>query len=66
MDELIANPAGINVKLSQDDAWEWPLLDLLLLLLLLPSILTLATLCLHHVRVVRSVFFPSSHEAVTR
>lgn len=54
-DELLEHPGGVWVKLSQDDTWEWPLLDLLLMLLLLPSLLTIATLFVHHLRLVQSV-----------
>ncbi|KAL7416146.1 hypothetical protein BDY24DRAFT_381175 [Mrakia frigida] len=55
-DELLLStlpsPGGLEVRLYEDLGWEWPLLDLLLLLLLLPSLLTLATLTLHHFRLV--------------
>jgi len=53
-DELVLStlpaPGGLEIRLYEDLGWEWPLLDLLLLLLLLPSLLTLATLTLHHFR----------------
>jgi hypothetical protein len=51
----LPSPGGIEIRLYEDLGWEWPLLDLLLLLLLLPSLLTLATLTVHHFRLVQYV-----------
>lgn len=54
LDELEVSPNGaIAIRLEQDTEWENPLLDLLLGLLLLPSLLTVATLGLHHLRTAR-------------
>ncbi|KAH8926804.1 hypothetical protein BT69DRAFT_1317342 [Atractiella rhizophila] len=44
---------GLRIILSQDQTWSWPLLDLLLLLLFLPSVLTCITLIIHRWRIVR-------------
>ncbi|GAA95299.1 uncharacterized protein L969DRAFT_92441 [Mixia osmundae IAM 14324] len=44
---------GLAIVMSQDQAFDWPLMDLCLLLLFLPSVLTLLTLGLHRVRVAR-------------
>lgn len=53
-DELKASPNGtVAIRLEEDTEWEYPLLDLLLALLLLPSILTIATLGLNHIRTIR-------------
>jgi hypothetical protein len=54
LDELAVSSSGaIAVRLEQDTEWENPLLDLLLGLLLLPSLLTVVTLGLHHLRTAR-------------
>lgn len=54
LDELAVSPSGsIAIRLEQDTEWENPLLDLLLGLLLLPSLLTVATLGLHHLQTAR-------------
>lgn len=57
LDELNATSSssskGIQIGLSQDDDWERPLMDLLLLVLLLPSMLTIATLACHQLGIVR-------------
>ncbi|KAL8283759.1 hypothetical protein RQP46_005554 [Phenoliferia psychrophenolica] len=44
---------GLYVVLSKDELFAWPLLDFLLLLLVLPSLLTLLTVFTHRVRVMR-------------
>lgn len=45
---------GLQVILGRDDImWEWPLIDLAFILLLLPSFMTLATIIIHRVRLTR-------------
>lgn len=41
---------GLDVILSRDDALEWPLLNLALLMLLLPSFMTFSTVIVHRIR----------------
>ncbi|KAK4705231.1 hypothetical protein P7C70_g983, partial [Phenoliferia sp. Uapishka_3] len=48
-DELL----GLMVVMSKDELFAWPLLDFLLLLLFLPSLLTLLTVFTHRVRLMR-------------
>ncbi|CED84239.1 Predicted E3 ubiquitin ligase [Phaffia rhodozyma] len=43
----------VEIMLSQDEDWERPLMDLLLLILLLPSLLTITTLGCHQLGVIR-------------
>ncbi|PWN25774.1 hypothetical protein BDZ90DRAFT_62584 [Jaminaea rosea] len=44
-------PVGLEIILGRDDAlFEWPLLNLALLLLLLPSLMTFSTVIVHRVR----------------
>jgi len=45
--------SGLSVILSRDEQYDWPLSDLLLALLFLPSILTLLTLIMHRLRAAR-------------
>lgn len=45
---------GLDVVLGRDDImWEWPLLDLAFILLLLPSFMTLTTIIVHRIRLSR-------------
>jgi hypothetical protein len=45
---------GLEVILGRDDImWEWPLLDLAFILLLLPSFMTLTTIIVHRIRLAR-------------
>ncbi|GAA6048076.1 hypothetical protein JCM3770_000179 [Rhodotorula araucariae] len=45
---------GLEVVLSKDEVFAWPLLDLLFMLLFLPSLLTLVTVFVQRVRVARA------------
>ncbi|BGP37076.1 hypothetical protein JCM10449v2_000980 [Rhodotorula kratochvilovae] len=45
---------GLEVVLSKDEVFAWPLLDLLFMLLFLPSLLTLVTVFIQRVRVARA------------
>ena len=47
------HPTGLLVTLSKDELFAWPLLDLLLLVLFLPSLLTLLTVFTQRLRVIR-------------
>ena len=45
---------GLEVILGRDDImWEWPLIDLAFILLLLPSFMTLTTIIVHRIRLSR-------------
>lgn len=45
---------GLEVILERDDIiWEWPLIDLAFILLLLPSFMTMATIVVHRIRLSR-------------
>jgi hypothetical protein len=45
---------GLEVILGRDDImWEWPLIDLAFILLLLPSFMTLTTIIVHRIRLTR-------------
>lgn len=45
---------GVQVILWRDDVmWEWPLIDLAFVLLMLPSFMTLVTIVVHRVRMIR-------------
>ncbi|KDN37805.1 hypothetical protein K437DRAFT_276454 [Tilletiaria anomala UBC 951] len=45
------HPLGIEIVLSRDDTvWDWPLIDLALVLLLLPSLMTITTVIVHKIR----------------
>jgi len=45
---------GLEIILSRSDqAWEWPLIDLAILLLLLPSLMTIASIIVHRFRLIR-------------
>lgn len=45
---------GLEIVISKDDTvWEWPLIDFGILLLLLPSFMTVITIIVHRVRMVR-------------
>ncbi|KAN0060975.1 hypothetical protein ACQY0O_006709 [Thecaphora frezii] len=47
-------PRGLEVVISKDDMmFEWPLIDLGILLLLLPSFMTVATVIVHRIRMIR-------------
>lgn len=46
-------PVGLLVILSKDELFAWPLLDLLLLILFLPSLLTLLTVFTQRLRIIR-------------
>ncbi|GAA5937714.1 hypothetical protein JCM3775_002108 [Rhodotorula graminis] len=45
---------GLEVVLSKDEVFAWPLLDLLFMLLFLPSLLTLVTVFIQRIRVARA------------
>ncbi|GAA5850785.1 hypothetical protein JCM9279_003921 [Rhodotorula babjevae] len=45
---------GLEVVLSKDEVFAWPLLDLLFMLLFLPSLLTLVTVLIQRIRVARA------------
>lgn len=50
----VSSKAGLEIILSRDDAMlEWPLLNLALLLLLLPSFMTFSTVIIHRVRMIQ-------------
>lgn len=45
---------GLEVVLGRDDImWEWPLIDLAFILLLLPSFMTITTIIVHRIRLAR-------------
>lgn len=45
---------GLEIVIGKDDTvWEWPLIDLGILLLLLPSFMTVFTIIVHRVRLIR-------------
>ncbi|GAC72535.1 predicted E3 ubiquitin ligase [Moesziomyces antarcticus T-34] len=45
---------GLEIVISKDDlVWEWPLIDFGILLLLLPSFMTVITIIVHRIRMVR-------------
>lgn len=45
---------GLDIILGRDDImWEWPLIDLALMLLLLPSFMTILTVIVHRIRLAR-------------
>ncbi|PWZ03249.1 hypothetical protein BCV70DRAFT_139306, partial [Testicularia cyperi] len=45
---------GLEIVIGKDDlVWEWPLIDLGILLLLLPSFMTIITIIIHKVRMIR-------------
>ncbi|EST06173.1 Zinc finger, RING-type [Kalmanozyma brasiliensis GHG001] len=45
---------GLEIVIGKDDlAWEWPLIDFGILLLLLPSFMTVITIIVHRIRMVR-------------
>jgi hypothetical protein len=45
---------GLDIILGRDDImWEWPLIDLAFILLLLPSFMTLTTILVHRIRLTR-------------
>lgn len=45
---------GLEIVISKDDSvWEWPLIDFGILLLLLPSFMTVVTIIVHRIRMVR-------------
>lgn len=47
-------PRGVEVILGRDDIlFEWPLINLALLLLLLPSLMTLSTVVVHRIRMIQ-------------
>ncbi|ORY88544.1 hypothetical protein BCR35DRAFT_301274 [Leucosporidium creatinivorum] len=48
-----ADPVGLLVIMSKDELFAWPLLDLLLLILFLPSLLTLLTVFTQRLRIIR-------------
>ncbi|UZJ53125.1 hypothetical protein CBS101457_002445 [Exobasidium rhododendri] len=49
-----ARENGLEVILGRDDImWEWPLIDLAFILLLLPSFMTLTTIIVHRIRLTR-------------
>ncbi|CAO1616709.1 unnamed protein product [Parajaminaea phylloscopi] len=51
--EEVPRLVGLEIILSRDDALEWPLLNLALLLLLLPSLMTFSTVIVHRLRLIR-------------
>lgn len=52
--EKESKEVGLEIILSRTDLdWEWPLIDLALLLLLLPSIMTILTLIIHRIKIIR-------------
>lgn len=45
---------GLEIVISKDDlVWEWPLIDFGIILLLLPSFMTVITIIVHRIRMVR-------------
>ncbi|SPO22443.1 uncharacterized protein UTRI_01121 [Ustilago trichophora] len=45
---------GLEIVIGKDDlVWEWPLIDFGILLLLLPSFMTVITIIVHRIRVIR-------------
>ncbi|PWN52670.1 hypothetical protein IE53DRAFT_384855 [Violaceomyces palustris] len=53
-EDRIPTPRGLEIILSRDDMmWEWPLIDLGILLLLLPSFMTVTTIVVHRIRLIR-------------
>lgn len=52
--ECAAHRTGVKVILWRDDImWEWPLIDLAFVLLMLPSLMTLVTIIIHRFRMIR-------------
>lgn len=53
-DTGVTRQRGVDIILWRDDVmWEWPLIDLAFVLLLLPSFMTLVTIIVHRIRLVR-------------
>lgn len=51
--ECSSDDRGVEVILWRDDAmWEWPLIDLAFVLLMLPSFMTLITIIVHRIRLI--------------
>lgn len=51
---LSTHRRGVEIILWRDDfSWEWPLLDLAFVLLLLPSFMTIITIIVHRIRLAR-------------
>ncbi|MCO5589579.1 hypothetical protein L7F22_043547 [Adiantum nelumboides] len=52
--ECATHKTGLKVILWRDDImWEWPLIDLAFVLLMLPSLMTLVTIIIHRFRMIR-------------
>ncbi len=52
--ERIPIPRGLEIVIGKDDmVWEWPLIDFGILLLLLPSFMTVFTIIVHRIRMIR-------------
>ncbi|SNX82628.1 uncharacterized protein MEPE_01334 [Melanopsichium pennsylvanicum] len=53
-DERPPRTRGLEIVIGKDDlVWEWPLIDFGILLLLLPSFMTVITIIVHRIRMVR-------------